>query len=172
MRIQTECISFEYRWMISSSFDFQAHQQHSQRRCYSQTALQWFNVLPGAPRCTWRPLHRSSKLWERYACNATHHLGDGKHVILSHMVRGSVRAVRAVRNTWVFLMETRVVADETRLVFSLTHWTGPNPQQIQAVPPASLGWGWIVSSFFRWLWWDGRYHGWHWHHVRLISLDG
>jgi len=64
MRIQTECISFENRWMITSSYDFQAHQQHSQRRCFSQTALQWFNVLPGASRCTCRRLHQSSKLWD------------------------------------------------------------------------------------------------------------
>jgi len=44
-------------WTISSSYDFQAHQQHSQRRCFFQTALLWFKVLPdllsavtGAPR--------------------------------------------------------------------------------------------------------------------------
>jgi hypothetical protein len=36
---------------------------------------------------------------------------DGKHVILRQRVRGSVRAVRAVRNTRVFQTETRVVAD-------------------------------------------------------------
>ena len=37
MRIQTEY----------SSYDFQAHQQRSQRRCcFSQTALLWFEVLP------------------------------------------------------------------------------------------------------------------------------
>jgi len=47
---------------VNTNYDFQAHQQHSQRRCFSQTALQWFNVFPGAPRCTWRPLHQSSKL--------------------------------------------------------------------------------------------------------------
>ena len=62
MRIHTECIRFENRCTISSSYDFQLHQQHSQRWCFSQTALQWFNMLPGAPRCTWRPLHQSSKL--------------------------------------------------------------------------------------------------------------
>jgi len=58
MRIQTEYLSFKTRWMISSSYDFQAHQQCSQRRChFSQTVLQWFEVLPswslalpGAPR--------------------------------------------------------------------------------------------------------------------------
>jgi hypothetical protein len=37
--------------------------------------------------------------------------GDGKRVNLRHRVRGSVSDVRAVRNTRVFLMETRVVAD-------------------------------------------------------------
>ena len=37
MRIKTEY----------SSYDFQAHQQRSQRRsCFSQTALLWFEVLP------------------------------------------------------------------------------------------------------------------------------
>jgi len=58
MGIQTEYISFKNRWMISSSYDFQAHQQRSQRRCcISQTALLWFKMLPdlspalpGAPR--------------------------------------------------------------------------------------------------------------------------
>ena len=60
MRLQTECISFENHWTISSSYDFQVHQQHSQGRCFSQAALQWLNVLPGAPRWTWRPLNQSS----------------------------------------------------------------------------------------------------------------
>jgi len=41
----------------------------------------------------------------------THRLGDGLRVILWQSVRGSVRAVRALRNTRVFLTETRVVAD-------------------------------------------------------------
>jgi hypothetical protein len=44
-------------------------------------------------------------------CNATRRLGDGQRVILRQRVRGSVRAVRAVRNTWVFQTETGVVAD-------------------------------------------------------------
>jgi len=40
-------MSFKNCWTISSSFDFQAHQQCSQRKCYfSQTALQWFESLP------------------------------------------------------------------------------------------------------------------------------
>jgi len=47
MRIQTEYMSFNNHWTISSSYDFQSHQQHSQRRCcFSQTALLWFEVLP------------------------------------------------------------------------------------------------------------------------------
>jgi len=47
MRIQTEYMSFNNRWTISSSYDFQAHLQCSQRCRFSQTALQWFEVLPG-----------------------------------------------------------------------------------------------------------------------------
>jgi hypothetical protein len=42
----------------------------------------------------------------------TRRLGDGNRVILRQTVRGSVRAVRAVRNTRLFQTETRVVADE------------------------------------------------------------
>jgi len=48
MRIQTEYISFKNHWIISSSYDFQAYHQHSKRRCcFSQTAILWFEVLPG-----------------------------------------------------------------------------------------------------------------------------
>jgi len=47
MRIQTEYKSFKNHWTISSSYDFQAHQECSQRWCFSQTALQWCEVLPG-----------------------------------------------------------------------------------------------------------------------------
>jgi len=40
-------MSFKYRWTISSSYDFQSNQQHSQRRWgVSQTALLSFEVLP------------------------------------------------------------------------------------------------------------------------------
>jgi len=40
-------MSFNNRWTICSSYDFQAHQQRSQRRCcFSQTALLWFEELP------------------------------------------------------------------------------------------------------------------------------
>jgi len=37
---------FNNRWTIRSSYDFLPHLQHSQRRCFSQTALLWFEVLP------------------------------------------------------------------------------------------------------------------------------
>ena len=80
MRTQTEWISFENRWTISSSYDFQAHQQHSQTRCFSQTTLQ-----------------------RRYVCNETSRLGNRKRVILPRRVWGCVRAIRAVLNTQVFL---------------------------------------------------------------------
>jgi len=47
MRIQTEYMSFNNRWTISSSYDFQAHLQRSQRWCcFCQTALLSFEVLP------------------------------------------------------------------------------------------------------------------------------
>jgi hypothetical protein len=45
--------------------------------------------------------------------NATGRLGHGSRLILRQRVRGSGRAVRAVRNTRVFQTETRVVADVT-----------------------------------------------------------
>jgi hypothetical protein len=93
MRIQTEHMSFKNCWTISSSYDFQALQEPSQRRWwYSQTALPWFDMLPGllsalpsfwstlrgfwsalpgltpvlpsAARCTRRPLLPFSKLWD------------------------------------------------------------------------------------------------------------
>jgi len=128
MRIQTECISFENCWTISSSYDFQAHQHQSQRRCFSQTALQWFNVFPGPPRCTGRPLHQSSELFERFVCNATQRLGNGKHVVLSQKVQGWDGAVWAVQYTRVFVTETCVVADE-----SLYHIIWQNSQLFRKI---------------------------------------
>jgi hypothetical protein len=52
----------------------------------------------------------------REVCNATSCLGDGSRLILRQRVRDSARAVRAVRNTRVFQMETRVVADAASMV--------------------------------------------------------
>jgi len=98
-------MSFKNRCTISSSYEFQAHQQRSQRRCwFSQNALLWYEVLPDAHRFV-------AALPGALLCNATHRLGDRQRVILRQRVRGSVRAVRAVRNTRVFQTETRVVAD-------------------------------------------------------------
>jgi len=70
-------------------------------RC-SQTLTGLSPVLPGA-----------------LLCNATRRLGDRQREILRQRVRGSVRAIRAVRNTRVFQTETRVVADESRAWWSL-----------------------------------------------------
>jgi len=64
-------------------------------------------------------LLEASSDWNTFCwclCNATDRLGDRKHVTLSQRVRGCVRAVRAVRNTRVFLTETRVVADACPLI--------------------------------------------------------
>jgi hypothetical protein len=49
-------------------------------------------------------------------CNATRRLGDLKCVILCQRVQGSVRAVRAIRNTPVCQMKTRVVADDGSII--------------------------------------------------------
>jgi hypothetical protein len=44
-------MSLTNRCTIYSSYEFQAHQQLSQRRCcFSQNVLLWFEVLPDAPR--------------------------------------------------------------------------------------------------------------------------
>jgi len=63
--------------------------------------------------------------WLKYIllmlCNATHRLGDGKRLILRQRVRGSIRAVRAFRNTRVFLTETRVVADAHNIFSIIPH---------------------------------------------------
>jgi len=54
----------------------------------------------------------------REVCNATRRLGDGSRLILRQRVRGSARAVRAVRNTRVFQTETRVVADVAECILT------------------------------------------------------
>jgi hypothetical protein len=70
------------------------------------------------------PVHPGALL-----CNATHRLGDGKCVILRQRVRGSVRAVRAVRNTWVFQTETGVVADGQVTILKKRQVAPAVPQQ-------------------------------------------
>jgi len=47
----------------------------------------------------------------REVCNATRRLGNRSRLIHWERVRGSARAARALRNTRVFQMDTRVVAD-------------------------------------------------------------
>jgi len=59
-----------------------------------------------------RICHRISgakQMW--WVCQATSRLGYGEHVFVRHRVRGSVRAVRSVRNSQVFLTECRAVAE-------------------------------------------------------------
>jgi len=97
MGIQTEYMSFNNRWTICSSYDFQAHQQWSQRGfCFSQAALQWFEVLPdlspaqpdltlappgaprhviGTPRCSQEHPKFSTALWS-----------VPKHITITQMV--------------------------------------------------------------------------------------
>jgi len=78
--------------------------------------------------------------WLKYSllmlCNATRRLDDGQCVILRQRVRGSVRAVRAVRNTRVFLTETRVVAD----VWDPKRRTGDWNQLVWPIPANPTGW--------------------------------
>jgi len=69
------------------------------RLLYSDSACS--KVLPGAP--------------EGHDISPVNSDPSPKRVILRQRVRGSVRAVRAVRNTRVFLTETRVVADAAAL---------------------------------------------------------
>jgi hypothetical protein len=56
----------------------------------------------------------------REVYNATRRFGDGSRLMLGQRVRGSVKAVRAARNTRVFQTETRVVADAIALHGTLT----------------------------------------------------
>lgn len=46
----------------------------------------------------------------QYPSKVTHLLGDGQCVLLHQCGRGSISALRADHNAWVFLTETRVVA--------------------------------------------------------------
>jgi hypothetical protein len=51
----------------------------------------------------------------REGCHMAHYMGDGSRLILRQRVLGSVTASRAVRNTHVFMTETRFVADDINL---------------------------------------------------------
>jgi hypothetical protein len=73
----------------------------------------------------------------------THYLGDQKQVILHQAVQGTIRAIRAIQNTWVFLMETRPVVLATvpfwaRFYDSASMKTRPQPVHAGFVPNGSL----------------------------------
>jgi len=57
------------------------------------------------------------------------------------------------------------------LEFYFAQSPGPNCSEIQSAPGVSLRCWWIVSSCFCRPWSDGRWSGWHWDYVRLISFD-
>ena len=66
---------------------------------------------------TYNAIHRKDKRHRTIAaggpvCNATCRWGDGSCLICCQRVDGSVRAVRAVRVTRVFMTETRFTTDE------------------------------------------------------------
>jgi len=64
MTIQNEYMSFINWGTISSSYDLQVLQQHSQKRCcFSQTAQLWFEVLPDL----WPVLPGMSPALHRYS---------------------------------------------------------------------------------------------------------
>jgi len=90
-------------------------------------------------------------------CNATRRLGDRQRVILRQRVRGSVRAVRAVRNTRVFQTETRVVADEARpaeaRLQTLTRAYGVILGRVRAVQVVCVQ---AVALYESILWWGLR----------------
>lgn len=53
MRVQTEYMWFKTHWTISSSHNFQVHQQPSPGEYFSQTALHQFKVLAGMLHVFW-----------------------------------------------------------------------------------------------------------------------
>ena len=62
-------------------------------------------------------------------------------------------------------------SSQTTLEFNFAHLPGPNYSEVQGAPPALLRRWWIVCSCVWRPWWDGRFSGWHWDYVRLISCD-
>ena len=59
--------------------------------------------------------HHLGAKYRRYRWNVTRRLDDWKGVVHCQRVSGCVRTIRADPKTWVFLMESRVVADEQLL---------------------------------------------------------
>jgi hypothetical protein len=68
--------------------------------------------------------------------NATRRLGDRQSLILRQRVRGSVRAVRAVRNTRLIQTETRVVADGVGQINTVRHSFNLGNAGITKRPPS------------------------------------
>jgi len=62
-------------------------------------------------------------------------------------------------------------SSQTTWEFNFTHSPDPNHSEIQGAPPAALRRWCIVCSCVCRPWWDGRFSGWHWDYVRLISFD-
>jgi len=67
-------------------------------------------VLPAAPEGRYISQVNTGRRMDAMRVT-TCRLGNGKRVNIHQRARRSVRAIRAVRNTWVFLINTRVVAD-------------------------------------------------------------
>jgi len=119
MRIETEYMTVirgAPRHVVSASRLVAGAPSHSEGQQQSPPRV-WYSPEIDASQFT---LHILSDTpggfqWLKYIllmlCNTSRRLGDGKHVILRQRVRGSVRAIRAVGNTCVFLTETRVVGN-------------------------------------------------------------
>jgi len=78
------------------------------------------NLDAGAASVTYTATRRKNKRHgimsiAKEVYNTTRRLGDRWRLILCQRVQGSVRAVRAVRNTRVFQTGTRVVGDEIQV---------------------------------------------------------
>ena len=61
-------------------------------------------------------------------------------------------------------------SSQMTLEFNFAHSPGRNHLEIQWVSPASLCHWWIMCSCVCRSWWDGRFSGWHWDYVQLISF--
>jgi len=62
-------------------------------------------------------------------------------------------------------------SSQTTFEFNFSHSPGQNHSEIQGVPPACLHRWWIVCFCNCRPWWDGRFSGWCWDYVRLISFN-
>jgi len=100
IRIQPEYMTCKNRWTISSTYDFPAHQQCSQRKCFSQSALQWFEVLPGlwpalpdAPRLVVGATRLDMSASRHVVGALTYHRCSQMHLKFSPVHRGVLKPV-------------------------------------------------------------------------------